>query len=98
VADDAGQEGLAPAQPGDEVVAHLLLDRLRRVAAVTKLSDRSWLGHEGIVVTMRCDPQTVNLAGERRAGERRRQAVETTAPFRSATCSASSASAAVRTV
>ncbi len=71
VADDAGQEGLAPAQPGDEVVAHLLLDRLRRVAAVTKLSDRPWLGHEGIVVTMRRDPQTVNLAGPRcrQAGE-----------------------------
>src|SRR5207244_2717046 len=78
VADDAGQEGLAPAQPGDEVVAHLLLDRLRRVASGAKLSDRPWLGHEGIVVTMRRDPQTVNLAGERC-----RQAGETTKPLRS---------------
>ncbi len=81
VADDAGQERLAAPQPGDEVVPHLLLDRLRGVAAGAKLSDRPWLGHDRIFATMRRGPGSVNLGRPRRPA--RPQSGETRCSVRS---------------
>src|SRR5207253_2116980 len=41
VADDAREERLGPAEARDQVIAHLLLDRLRPVALCLELADRA---------------------------------------------------------
>ncbi len=51
VAHDAGEEALAAAQTGDQVVAQLLLDGAGHVPAVAQLSNRGRLRHEG---SLRC--------------------------------------------
>jgi hypothetical protein len=75
VADDAGEQRLAVAQARDQVVAQLLLDRLRRVSAVAELLDRSRLGHAGslgwkIDATMRPDASVSTRAAAAAASQR----------------------------
>src|SRR5262249_9924549 len=63
VADDTGQERLAAPKARDEVVTHLLLDRLRAITAAAKLSDRARLGHDDVVATMLPTAVGVKVAG-----------------------------------
>ena len=75
VTDDTRQERLATPQAGDEVVAHLLLDRFRRVAGAAELADGARLGHHDVVATML--PAAIGVKARRgRNCHRARQACE----------------------
>src|SRR3989449_4951700 len=54
VADDPGQEGVALPEPGDQIVAQLLLDRLALPASSPEITDRVSVGHERSAPL--CDP------------------------------------------